>query len=161
MAALQGRGAFGAPTPTAAPVVGTGKKWVPPPKPPVEEEEVVVAIPERGRVLQDDGEDKKEETPKTEGEGDGEQKEKAEGEGEGEAAEADPEDEERQRRAAIAARMARLGGARVGMAPPIFGPKPVMKRRPSEETQSIKSVSSAEGTLGRLEFRFFFLKLIS
>ena len=34
------------------------------------------------------------------------------------------EDEERQRRAAIAARMARLGGARVGMAPPIFGRKP-------------------------------------
>ncbi|KAJ7016876.1 hypothetical protein C8F04DRAFT_1159006, partial [Mycena alexandri] len=115
MAALQGRGAFGAPAVPAAPIVGTGKKWVPPPKP-VEEEEVV---------------DKADETPKTEGEG--EEKEKPEGEGE---AAADPEEEERQRRAAIAARMARLGGARVGMSPPIFGPKPVMKKRPSEDSQS-------------------------
>ncbi|KAJ6585518.1 hypothetical protein B0H19DRAFT_871453, partial [Mycena capillaripes] len=51
MAALQGRGAFGASTPPAAPVVGTGKKWVPPPKPPVEEEEEEEAVvtPERGR----------------------------------------------------------------------------------------------------------------
>ncbi|KAJ7028451.1 hypothetical protein C8F04DRAFT_1119416 [Mycena alexandri] len=136
MAALQGRGAFGAPAVPAAPIVGTGKKWVPPPKP-VEEEEVVV-IPERGRA--DDGEDKADETPKTEGEG--EEKEKPEGEGE---AAADPEEEERQRRAAIAARMARLGGARVGMSPPIFGPKPVMKKRPSEDSQSVKSPPS-EGT---------------
>lgn len=44
--------------------------------------------------------------------------------------EADPEEEERQRRAAIAARMARLGGARVGMAPPIFGRKPEVKPKP-------------------------------
>ncbi|KAJ6504764.1 hypothetical protein C8R47DRAFT_956525, partial [Mycena vitilis] len=55
MAALQGRGAFGAPTQPAAPVVGTGKKWVPPPKPPVEEEEEEVATPpERGRAPMDD-----------------------------------------------------------------------------------------------------------
>jgi hypothetical protein len=44
--------------------------------------------------------------------------------------EADPEEEERQRRAAIAARMARLGGTRVGMAPPIFGIKPEVKPKP-------------------------------
>ncbi|KAG8885715.1 hypothetical protein FRB98_001668 [Tulasnella sp. 332] len=40
------------------------------------------------------------------------------------AAEKDPEEEERQRRANIAARMARLGGARVGM-PIAFGKKPI------------------------------------
>ncbi|KAF8272815.1 hypothetical protein EI94DRAFT_160928 [Lactarius quietus] len=44
--------------------------------------------------------------------------------------EADPEEEEKQRRAAIAARMARLGGARVGMALPIFGFKPEVKPKP-------------------------------
>lgn len=44
--------------------------------------------------------------------------------------EADPDEEERQRRAAIAARMARLGGTRVGMGPPIFGLKPEVKPKP-------------------------------
>lgn len=44
--------------------------------------------------------------------------------------EADPEEEERQRRAAIAARMARLGGTRVGVGPPIFGLKPEVKTKP-------------------------------
>ena len=43
----------------------------------------------------------------------------------------DPEEEERQRRAAIAARMARLGGTRVGMGPPIFGRKPEIKPKPA------------------------------
>ncbi|KAG1768504.1 hypothetical protein EDD22DRAFT_872083 [Suillus occidentalis] len=42
--------------------------------------------------------------------------------------EQDPEEEERQRRAAIAARMARLGGARVGMGPPLFVAKPASKK---------------------------------
>ena len=55
-------------------------------------------------------------------------------EAEEEEAEKDPEEEERQRRAAIAARMARLGGARVGMGmPPVIGKKPVPTppRKPS------------------------------
>ena len=43
----------------------------------------------------------------------------------------DPDEEERQRRAAIAARMARLGGTRVGMGPPIFGRKPEIKPKPA------------------------------
>ncbi|KAI0301130.1 hypothetical protein B0F90DRAFT_1668005 [Multifurca ochricompacta] len=43
----------------------------------------------------------------------------------------DPEEEERQRRTAIAARMARLGGTRVGMGPPIFGRKPEIKPKPA------------------------------
>jgi len=46
----------------------------------------------------------------------------------------DPEEEERQRRAAIAARMARLGGARLGMAPPVLAKKPpVPVRKPTRE----------------------------
>ncbi|KIO33475.1 hypothetical protein M407DRAFT_192370 [Tulasnella calospora MUT 4182] len=47
-----------------------------------------------------------------------------EGEADADATAKDPEEEERQRRAAIAARMARLGGARVGMGMPVFGMKP-------------------------------------
>ncbi|KAJ7133496.1 hypothetical protein C8R44DRAFT_611623 [Mycena epipterygia] len=137
MAALQGRGAFGAPATTPSPPVGTGKKWVPPPKP--VEEEVVIDLPEKGKV-EGEGEKKEsaEEAPKQEG------GEEAEAAPEGEE---DPEDEERQRRAAIAARMARLGGARVGMSPPVFGAKPAMKKRPSEDAASVKSVTS-EGTPG-------------
>ncbi|KAG8925726.1 hypothetical protein FRC01_009776, partial [Tulasnella sp. 417] len=51
----------------------------------------------------------------------------AEGEADADATDEpkDPEEEERQRRAAIAARMARLGGARVGMGMPVFGKPPV------------------------------------
>ena len=54
----------------------------------------------------------------------------------------DPEEEERQRRAAIAARMARLGGARVGMGPPVFGIKPPVKppvsRKPTRDIEPTK-----------------------
>jgi hypothetical protein len=46
----------------------------------------------------------------------------------------DPEEEERQRRAAIAARMARLGGARLGMAPSVVAKKPPIPiRKPTRE----------------------------
>src|SRR5260221_11314981 len=55
----------------------------------------------------------------------------------------DPEEEERQRRAAIAVRMARLGGARVGMAPPIIGKKPLV-RRPTQEEEQRKTVEDAK-----------------
>jgi myosin tail region-interacting protein MTI1 len=44
----------------------------------------------------------------------------------------DPEEEASQRRAAIAARMARLGGTRVGMGPHIFGRKLETKPKPAE-----------------------------
>lgn len=58
------------------------------------------------------------------------------------AEEDDEEEKERQRRAAIAQRMARLGGARVGMAP-IFGkPTPPPKRR-SEDSGEGKHVCIA------------------
>ncbi len=45
----------------------------------------------------------------------------------------DEEEKERQRRAAIAARMARLGGARFGMAPPVPG-RPTIKSSPSVQS---------------------------
>ena len=46
---------------------------------------------------------------------------------EGEEEEVDEEEKERQRRATIAARMAKLGGARVGMGPPVFGRPPAVR----------------------------------
>ncbi|OBZ69031.1 hypothetical protein A0H81_11239 [Grifola frondosa] len=49
--------------------------------------------------------------------------------------ELDPKEEERQRRAALAARMARLGGARVGMGPPIFAKKPNVPAKKVEVEQ--------------------------
>jgi hypothetical protein len=66
----------------------------------------------------------------------------------------DPDEEERQRRAAIAARMARLGGTRVGMGPPIFGRKPEIKPKPAvpapetaKEEPTIADVPVAEPAL--------------
>ncbi|KZO92665.1 hypothetical protein CALVIDRAFT_567152 [Calocera viscosa TUFC12733] len=52
------------------------------------------------------------------------------GDAEGEAPEKTEEELEHERRAAIAARMARLGGARVGMAPMFGGPKPKLAPKP-------------------------------
>jgi hypothetical protein len=60
------------------------------------------------------------------------------------AAEEDPEEAERQRRAAIAARMARLGGARVGMAPMFGGPPPIGKK---PVPTPARKPSGEEGTL--------------
>jgi len=57
----------------------------------------------------------------------------------------DPEEEERQRRAAIAARMARLGGARVGIAPPIFGRKPEVKPKPAADVRVAEPQPRSEG----------------
>jgi hypothetical protein len=134
MAALQGKGAFGGPPPAAPKPALEKPKWKPPP---------VVAAPK------DDDDDEEQprkpldlegivkspplEHSEEKAAGEGEAKESNSNEGE-EAAEVDPEEEERQRRAAIAARMARLGGARVGMAPPtVFGkrPPPPPKKRSS------------------------------
>ncbi|TCD68515.1 hypothetical protein EIP91_010571 [Steccherinum ochraceum] len=145
MAALQGRSGFG-PAPPVAPKPAVERpKWKPPPQTVVvpalgeEEDETaeakppVVAPPPTHEEGHDEGakpaaEEDESENPVAPVEG-----EEAEGE-----KEPDPQEEERQRRAAIAARMARLGGARVGMAaPPIFGKKPEYKRtestKPKEE----------------------------
>jgi len=67
----------------------------------------------------------------------------------------DANEEERQRRAAIAARMARLGGMKVGMGPPIFGRKPEIKPKPAipapetteEEEPTIANAPVAESAL--------------
>ncbi|KAE9410670.1 hypothetical protein BT96DRAFT_234566 [Gymnopus androsaceus JB14] len=120
MAALQGKGAFGAPSPPIAPKPAVEKpKWKPPPTiaPPPEdtdEQEKEIAIEKSEDALEQDSVPV-EETPEAE---------------EGEAAEVDPQEEERKRRAALAARMARLGGARVGMGPPVFGGPAYKKSQP-------------------------------
>lgn len=63
---------------------------------------------------------------------------------EGEEEEVDEEEKERQRRAAIAVRMAKLGGARVGMGPPIFS-RPAVK----SPSPSVSAGSAAEGASSR------------
>ncbi|KZT67308.1 hypothetical protein DAEQUDRAFT_729355 [Daedalea quercina L-15889] len=122
MAALQGLHAFGGSAASPPPKPATEKpKWKPPPvvsPPPADgEEKDEAAMPD---ATPEGDHDVQEQVPISESG-------HAEGEGEGEA-EPDPEEEERQRRAAIAVRMARLGGARVGMAPPVFGRKPDIKK---------------------------------
>jgi len=141
MAALQNKGAFGAPPPPVGPKpVVERPKWKPPP------------------VVQYDGPDSRGEgisaieksmsAPLAVGQeqstGDSVQ-DPIHAERASEEAETaqDPEEEERQRRAAIAARMARLGGARVGMAPPIIGKKPPV-RRPTQEEEQRKTVEDAK-----------------
>ena len=139
MAALQGRGAFGGgATPGPPPI---GPKPVkrpplvvpPPPKEESEEEEATEVEQEKphgelgsnGHLPDSEARDDtgiahigaKEETPK-------------EDIGEPVEEEQDEEAKERERRAAIAARMARLGGARVGLAPPVFGKKVGAKEKP-------------------------------
>jgi hypothetical protein len=144
MAALQGRGAFGgfdggAPV---SPKPATQKpKWKPPPvvSPPADDTEGETPSSETGVTIRS--------PPPTvhkspEDESSTADIEPTSVDGEEEAEEHDPEEAERQRRAAIAARMARLGGARVGMAPPVFGKKPLVKKTDpprDEETQSPES----------------------
>ncbi|KAI0070244.1 hypothetical protein K474DRAFT_880491 [Panus rudis PR-1116 ss-1] len=141
MAALQGRGGFGG-LPGAAPAgppprpSGEKPKWKPPPKP--------IATPDPPEAEPSAEPKERPQSPPT-----GETPASEEGapappavaeapEGDvapAEDQEPDPEEEERQRRAAIAARMARLGGARVGFGPPVFGVKPPVKKPsvPKEE----------------------------
>jgi hypothetical protein len=148
MAALQGKGAFGAPPSIAPKPVVEKPRWKPPPvvHAPVDVDDhpagesstaniaaVVertisppVAVKPQESIVRAEGEEMASSPPAA-----------VSGEGEGddtaEAGPADPEEEERQRRAAIAARMARLGGARLGMAPPVFGKKPPVRRPTQEE----------------------------
>ncbi|OCH87966.1 hypothetical protein OBBRIDRAFT_118190 [Obba rivulosa] len=142
MAALQGKGGFGGPlgagtTPPIKPAVEK-PKWKPPP---------VVATPADEHDV--------EQAPKvTETEG---VQEKAEGgthpkspeedehavPQEDSQGDPDPGEEERQRRAAIAARMARLGGARVGMGPPPVTAKKPEVRKPETHKEEEKSVENS------------------
>lgn len=142
MAALQGKGAFGAPPPVAPKPPVEKPKWKPPPVvAPVEKDEdqhpTVESLPPPAvRSAEDEHaiETHHEET--------------APGVDEEEQAEADSKEEERQRRAAIAERMARLGGARVGMAP-VFGRPPVAKKpEPVEDTMP----AQADGKFNMFQF---------
>ena len=75
--------------------------------------------------------------------------EPAEGEAKAEdEVEEDEEEKERQRRAAIAARMARLGGTRLGMAPPVLGRPKSPSVQPSIDEASDKSTSEAPELAG-------------
>ncbi|KAI9452448.1 hypothetical protein F5148DRAFT_503827 [Russula earlei] len=164
MAALQGLGAFGGvPTATAAAALPSKPserpKWKPPPQ-------VAVAPPVTGNEDEEDSEradsnksavsplrahaDAISETLLTPPTPAVEPAQEVPSQTEiephvGEEEVPDPEEEQRQRRAAIAARMARLGGTRVGMGPPIFGRKPEIKPKPPvslPETNEDVSVSA-------------------
>ena len=127
MAALQGKGAFGAPPPVAPKPAVEKPKWKPPPAvAPIDKDEgaehpssessssIPVVVPPVRLPEDESATEAHEEATSSAAEGE-------------EQAEVDPQEEERQRRAAIAARMARLGGARVGVAP-MFGRPPVAKK---------------------------------
>ncbi|KAK1226638.1 assembly of actin patch protein [Marasmius sp. AFHP31] len=148
MAALQGRGGFGGGGGGGGGVGATPSgpsspkpdrpKW----KPPVQPAPVAVEAEAEGEEKDEKGEDKVEKESKEKVDDDEKDKEEAPApvtteetpaEDAPSDAPADPEEEERQRRAAIAARMARLGGARVGMGPPVFG-RPTIKKRDSTPT---------------------------
>lgn len=133
MAALQNKGAFGAPPPVAPKPAAERPKWKPPPVVQAPDPEnassegpggITTAIerttsptPIKSQANIVEGEDGTQPTDIPTG-----------------ASDTNVE-EERQRRAAIAARMARLGGARLGMAPPIIGKKPV-RRSTQEELEA-------------------------
>jgi hypothetical protein len=168
MAALQGLGVFGGGPAAAAPPPKPAEKpkWKPPPQvavvPPVaggdEEEADGAEADDKPAIspLKSPGDDiavaiSKHPQPAPTQEGQPE----VEGEAPVAGEEApDPDEEERQRRAAIAARMARLGGMKVGMGPPIFGRKPEIKPKPAvlapettEEEPTIANAPVAEPAL--------------
>ena len=165
MAALQGQTAFGGPTAGGPPPRPSGEKprWKPPPvvqraAPVGEEDEEDAAKPAVEPKLMGvgSGEARSPERAEDEVKEDAKEGEDDEPKDEGEP---DPEDEERQRRAALAARMARLGGARVGMGPPIFGKKPdvppkkiqqeakpMEEEKPKDEEHVEETVSKKEAT---------------
>ena len=130
MAALQGKGAFGAPPPVAPKPTVEKPKWKPPPVvAPLEKDEdqhpaveSSTSPPPAVRSTED------EHAIETHDE------EIAPGADNEEQGEADSREEERQRRAAIAARMARLGGARVGVAPTFGRPSVAKKPEPVDDT---------------------------
>jgi len=135
MAALQGKGAFGAPPPVAPKPAAEKPKWKPPPvvAPGDQDEderapaESLVSSPSHPMRSSQDKlvmETHEEEAAPA-------------AESEEQTQITDPEEEERERRASIAARMARLGGARVGMAP-MFGPPPVAKKPERAQLSSLK-----------------------
>lgn len=136
MAALQGRGGFGASPPPIAPKPAVERpKWKPPPAVAAPANDEEQAEPTKSPIISADSPASVPTSPPAvEG---SEESGPVQTDEAKPADEEDPEEEERQRRAAIAARMARLGGARVGMGPPVFG-KPAIRKPslPKEETSS-------------------------
>jgi len=163
MAALQGLGAFGgAPAAAPPPKPAEKPKWKPPPQvavaPPVtgddEEEGASAGADNKPAVspLKSPSDDivatlsKHPQPAPTE-----ERPSEVEGDAPTTGEEIlDPDEEERQHRAAIAARMARLGGTRVGLGPPIFGRKPEIKPKPAvpapETTKEEPTIANAPVT---------------
>lgn len=153
MAALQGSGGFSGPGGAAAapPPRPSGEKpkWKPPPV--VQRVEPIGGDDEEDKPTEVKAEREHTDEPKSPEEAaetkESEQEPREEGE-------PDPQEEERQRRAALAARMARLGGARVGMGPPIFGKKPDVppkkvhkeEGQPKEEEQPKEKLAEASPT---------------
>ncbi|RXW25393.1 hypothetical protein EST38_g482 [Candolleomyces aberdarensis] len=149
MAALQGKGGFGGAPPVAPKPPIEKPKWKPPPvvasPPPDDDDDQPREAPNLANIIKSPPLPPSSEiVEKASGEG-GEKEEQPSAEGD-ETAEPDPEEEERQRRAAIAARMARLGGTRVGMTPAVFGkrPPPPPKKRSSTSEDVLASESSKE-----------------
>lgn len=134
MAALQGKGAFGGAPPPVAPKPNVERpKWKPPPAVPAtvasddESKEGIARVDVGGREASRSPPPRAVVSPTPDNQ-DASNRECDALAHEGGGGDLDPEEEERQRRAAIAARMARLGGARFGMAPPIFAPKPIVRK---------------------------------
>lgn len=128
MAALQGRGAFGGGTPPPIlPKPADKPRWKPPPP---------VSSPADEVVSQSGAIDTQGSSPPATGDPDPTDLEGGhEAQQDAAEIEQDPEEEERQRRAAIAVRMARLGGARVGMGPPLFAAKPTPRKQATPPPQ--------------------------
>jgi myosin tail region-interacting protein MTI1 len=143
MAALQGKGAFGGGAAAGPPPIGPKPVKRPPlvvPPPLKEESEVQVTALEEAKP--GDELQKSEEPPESDVRDDADvdhtgSKDAIQKEDEVEPIEAEQDEEarERERRAAIAARMARLGGARVGLAPPVVGKKSEVKDKPKATPQ--------------------------
>ena len=154
MAALQGRGGFGAPPPAPLPKPATEKpKWKPPPvvSPPTPDADEHTSDAGPTEVVHERTDAIVVDAPVEHHDDD----EKTAADDESELQQNDPEEEERQRRAAIAARMARLGGARVGMGPPVFGRKPPVKKpdlqKKSSEEDAHPAVSPIKTDIGHTE----------
>ncbi|KAG6835916.1 hypothetical protein H0H93_013376 [Arthromyces matolae] len=149
MAALQNRGGFGAPPPVAPKPPMEKPKWKPPPVvAPVDkdddDDEPSRAAVDPTKLIPPSRKSTSDDTPAEEkSEGDIVVSDQVAEEGE---TVPDPEEEERQRRAALAARMARLGGARVGMAPVYGRPVPAKKPETPKQNVSEESVPQEEAT---------------
>jgi myosin tail region-interacting protein MTI1 len=135
MAALQGKGAFGAPPPpTVPPKPATEKpKWKPP-----------QPISSSSPLIEADQQDPDSESVHAEAP---QLSEAVESTDKAETKLEDPEEEERLRRAAITARLQRLGGSKIGMGPPILGAKPAVKKPIIPKEEELKTVDQGPGAL--------------